>query len=363
MPRQKNPHPGNPNDPDGMFVRVEQYLGSLRVRNFSERTVYHRGRQLDLFIAWCETRSLTRPEQITKPVIEAYQRHLYHWRKGDDAPLSYGSQLQRLISVRMFFKWLTRNNLLLWNPASEIDLPTLPRRLPMHVLTIEEAERVIEQPDLSDPIGVRDRAMLETLYSTGIRRMELIGLRLYDLDREHGTLRVRLGKGQKDRVVPIGERAVTWIDTYLASARPQLVFPPDPGAMFVTVEGDEINRDWLTRRVREYVASAGIEKRGSCHLFRHTCATLMLEGGADIRYIQELLGHAQVSTTQIYTQVSIRKLKAVHTLTHPGAKVDRGERGEVGIPPLAAPSGDAADSLRAVLDQERDDAEEQPDDA
>jgi integrase/recombinase XerD len=332
MGRKRSPRPGDPNDPEGLRVRVDQYLGALRVRNFSERTVYHRGRQLDGFIAWCDARSLTRPEQVTKPVIEAYQRHLFYWRKTSGAPLSSASQLQRLISVRALFKWLARSNLLLWNPASEIDLPTLPRRLPMHVLTVDEAERVIEQPDLSDPLGVRDRAILETLYSTGIRRMELISLRVHDVDREHGTLRVRQGKGQRDRVVPISERAVNWIDTYLSTARGQLVFPPDEGVMFLTNDGAAMDRDWLTRRVREYVASAGIEKRGSCHLFRHTCATLMLEGGADIRYIQELLGHAELTTTQIYTQVSIRKLKAVHTLTHPGAKVDRGERGEGPFP-------------------------------
>jgi integrase/recombinase XerD len=316
--------------------------------------VYHRGRQLDLFIAWCDARSITRPAQVTKPVVEAYQRHLYYWRKTSGAPLSQGSQLTRLSAVRALFKSLTRANLLLWNPASEIDLPTLPRRLPMHVLTIEEAERVLELPDVSDPIGVRDRAILETLYSTGIRRMELIGLRLYDLDREHGTLRVRQGKGQKDREVPIGERAGKWMETYLGTARPQLVFPPDEGVMFLTNEGDAMDRDWLTRRVREYVERAGVGKKGSCHLFRHTCATLMLEGGADIRYIQEMLGHANVSTTQIYTQVSIRKLKAVHTLTHPSAKVDRGERSEGGLPPLAAPSEEAAESLRAALAEERD---------
>ena len=234
MPRKPNPRPGDPNDPEGLCVRVQQYLAALRVRNYSERTVYSRGRQLDLFIAWCEARSLTRPEEVTKPVLEAYQRHLFHFRKTNGAPLSVGSQLQRLISVRALFKWLARRNLLLWNPASELELPTLPRRLPMHVLTIEEVERVLEGPVISDPIGLRDRAILETFYSTGIRRMELLALRIWDLDREHGTLRVREGKGKKDRVVPIGERAVRWIDAYLTRARPELVFPPDEGVLFLT---------------------------------------------------------------------------------------------------------------------------------
>jgi hypothetical protein len=143
------------------------------------------------------------------------------------------------------------------------------------------------------------------------------------LDQERGTLMVRQGKGKKDRMVPIGERAIAWLARYLNDARPQLVMPPDPGTLFLTQEGEEISTHRLSQLVRDYVAEADLGKTGACHLFRHTCATLMLEGGADIRYIQEMLGHVELSTTQIYTQVSIRKLKAVHTLTHPGAKLER----------------------------------------
>jgi hypothetical protein len=143
------------------------------------------------------------------------------------------------------------------------------------------------------------------------------------LDQERGTLMVRQGKGKKDRMVPIGERAIAWLARYLNDARPALVLPPDPGTLFLTQEGEEISCHRLTQLVRDYVVRADMGKSGACHLFRHTCATLMLEGGADIRYIQEMLGHVELSTTQIYTQVSIRKLKAVHTLTHPGAKLER----------------------------------------
>jgi integrase/recombinase XerD len=153
--------------------------------------------------------------------------------------------------------------------------------------------------------------------------MEVIHLTVFDLDQERGTLMVRQGKGKKDRMVPIGERAIAWIARYLNEARPQLVMPPDPGTLFLTQEGEEISTHRLSQLVRDYVAEADLGKTGACHLFRHTCATLMLEGGADIRYIQEMLGHVELSTTQIYTQVSIRKLKAVHTLTHPGAKLER----------------------------------------
>jgi hypothetical protein len=141
------------------------------------------------------------------------------------------------------------------------------------------------QPDLTDPMGIRDRAILEVLYSTGIRRMEVLGLKLTDLDAERGTLLVRQGKGKKDRMVPVGERAITWLTKYLEGVRSSLVVPPDEGFVFLTNTGEAITPNRLTQLVREY-DRADIKKRGSCHLFRHTMATLMLENGADIRFIQ-----------------------------------------------------------------------------
>ena len=188
----------------------------------------------------------------------------------------------------------------------------------MH-LTEQEVERVMREPDLSDALGVRDRALLEVLYSTGIRRSEAIGLSLYDIDDKLGTLRIRQGKGKKDRVVPIGERALRWVEKYAHDARPSLVVPPETGRLFLTNLGDELNPEWLSKLVREYLKRAEIEKRGSCHLFRHTVATLMLDNGADIRFIQEMLGHASVATTELYTHVSVKQLCEVHRRTHPGA--------------------------------------------
>jgi integrase/recombinase XerD len=244
---------------------------------------------------------------------------LYYYRQRNGHPLSVRSQHTRLTSVRAFFKWLTKQHVLLYNPAAELELPKLGARLPQHVLTEAEAETVLALPDAETPLGLRDRAILETLYSTGIRRMEVIGLHLYDLDAERGTLMIRLGKGHKDRMVPIGERAVGWIDAYLRQARPSLVREPDEGVLFLTNSGHALTGVRLSEVVRDYIAAADIGKTGSCHLFRHTVATLMLEHGADLRSIQQLLGHANLDTTQIYTQVSIRHLKAIHTATHPGA--------------------------------------------
>ena len=283
-----------------------------------------REQDLRLFIEWCEARGLGRPREVTKPILERYQRHIYHLRKqqgkGRGNPLSFQVQLNRLTAVRMLFRWLTRENVLLWNPASELELPKVPRRLPRHVLTEEEAERVLSMPDVSQAYGVRDRAMLEVLYSTGLRRAELLGLTIYDVNEERGVLMVQLGKGGRDRVVPIGSRALMWVRRYLDEVREGLLVAPASEHLFLSQYGERPTKNYLTTLVREYVKASGVKKEGSCHLFRHTVATLMLENGADIRSIQELLGHTSLVATQIYTQVSIKRLKSVHEATHPASR-------------------------------------------
>ena len=167
----------------------------------------------------------------------------------------------------------------------------------------KEAEAILNQPDVSDPFGLRDRAILETLYSTGLRRMEIANLKLHDLDSERETLMVRQGKGKKDRMIPIGERAILWIHKYVEEVRPSLVGVTEDGTLFLTSISEPFTPNRLTQLVRDYIRAADIGKTGSCHLFRHTCATLMHENGADIRFIQQLLGHAELTTTQIYRQV------------------------------------------------------------
>jgi integrase/recombinase XerD len=178
---------------------------------------------------------------------------------------------------------------------------------------------VLAQPDLNDPLGVRDRAILEVFYSTGIRRSELANLAVTDIDRERATLLVRQGKGRKDRMIPVGARALAWTGRYLVEARPRLALGDDGGILFLTADGEPFSLDRLTQLASRHVKASGVPKAGACHLFRHTMATLMLEGGADIRYIQAMLGHARLDTTQIYAQVSVRALQAIHAATHPAA--------------------------------------------
>ena len=219
--------------PREMTSLMEEFLEWSQVRNYSERTVKNRRVCLVYFINWCAERELTRPNQITKPILERYQTYLFHYRNPKtDKPLTFRSQSARLVPVRAFFKWLTQQNYILYNPASELELPRSEKRLPRSVLTISEAEQVLNKADAADPLGIRDRAILETFYSTGIRRLELCSLSIYDLDAERGTMLVRQGKGRKDRMIPIGARAIAWCEKYIREVRPSLLVPPDDGILF-----------------------------------------------------------------------------------------------------------------------------------
>jgi integrase/recombinase XerD len=313
-------------NPESVWAYLQRFTRWQQERQYSEHTIYNRERTLKAFAAWAQERGLVRPHEVTKPILERWQRHLYLHRKPDGQPLSARTQIAHTEPLKAFFKWLARENYILYNPASELDLPRIGRRLPKHILTVTEVEKVLGMPKVSTGIGIRDRAILETFYSTGLRRQELINLKLHDIDAERGVVMVREGKGKKDRMIPIGTRALSWIDKYQDDVRPDFASGADDGTLFITQTGMPINPGRLAEIARGYIDEANIGKRGACHIFRHTMATLMLENGADIRYIQVMLGHADLSTTEIYTQVAIKTLKAVHTATHPGKPISSADR-------------------------------------
>jgi integrase/recombinase XerD len=331
---------------------MRDHLQALAVQNYSENTVRSRQVYLGFFLQWCKERGLTEPVEVTRPVLERYQRHLFHYRKKNGEPLTFRSQHTRLVPLRVWFRWMTRQNHILHNPASEIELPRLGRSLPKNIFSAQEVERIMQVCDVEEPIGLRDRAILEVLYSTGMRRMEIIALKLYDLEFDRGLILVRQGKGHKDRYVPIGERAIAWLEKYIREGRPQLAIEPDDMTVFLTAQGEPFSRNHLSYAVRERIDAAKLGKTGSCHLFRHTMATLMHENGADIRFIQQMLGHEDLKTTQIYTQVAIRTLQKVHAATHPAALLDSSESP---VPKAADPDAEALFSaLEAEAEEDRE---------
>lgn len=242
-------------------------------------------------------------------------------RRPDGQPLSAGTQGLALTALKGLGRWMRRIGCLSADPAEELVLPRRPQRLPRVVLTAGEVERVLSGPDPARTLGLRDRALLEMFYSTGMRRRELIELRVSDLEGERGVALIREGKGRRDRVVPVGARALRWIGRYLSDSRPLLLKREDPGHLFLTQRGNRLRENRLSELVRRYLRAAGIGKEGSCHVFRHTMATLLLENGADIRVVQEILGHASLATTALYTHVAIGRIKQVHAATHPAERL------------------------------------------
>jgi integrase/recombinase XerD len=349
------PFPGDLSNPQGFRALAERWIDQQLASGKSTGTMQSYRFELAWFSLWARERGITRPIEVTRPILERYQRHLFHYRKKNGAPLSFGSQIHRIAALKAFYRWLVRQNEVPANPASDLEVPRKARKLPREVLTADQVEIVLSQPDIGDPEGLRDRAILETFYSTGMRRLELSRLAPQDLDRERGVAVIREGKGRKDRFVPIGERAIHWIDRYLDEVRPHLVVPPDPGNLFLSITGQEVHPDTLTHLAAGYVTRAKTGKKGACHLFRHSMATIMLENGADIRYIQQILGHSSLETTQIYTRVSIGALREIHRRTHPAASLERRNGEQLKKDAAAGDAGELRMKLDQALAAERED--------
>lgn len=229
------------------------------------------------------------------------------------------TQRARLGTLQRFFSHLCKSGYLLANPAADLELPRKACPALPKVLNFEELRRLMGQPDVTDPLGLRDRAILELLYATGLRRSELVNLDFEDIDLTTASVHVRKGKGSKGRVLPLGRGVMRWLEGYLDKGRPALSMSVNERAFFLSGYGERFNPNYLGNWVRKTLKAAGIEKKGACHLLRHSCATHMMENGADLRCIQQLLGHARLDTTEIYTEVSIHHLREVYEKTHPSS--------------------------------------------
>lgn len=268
------------------------------------------------FLEWLESRGLDLMEVKAKDV-GAYQAHLYAFRMKNGRPYAAASQAVRLVVLKHLYRFLYRRGYLLQDPAADIELPRLEKRLPRVILTSAEVRRILAGPGAKKPRDLRDRAILETLYATGIRVTELANLTPYDVDTEERVLRVVLGKGRKDRNVPLTRAAAAAIDRYLIKGRPKLVGRNKVRFLFLDAKGNRMDRSTVGRAVHHWTVEAGIKKHVTCHTFRHTVATHLLKGRADIRHIQALLGHASLGTTQRYTRVEVSDLKKVIDRAHP----------------------------------------------
>ena len=266
-------------------------------------------RDLKTFGVWLEKERTHGLDAAVAGDIEAYLAWRFARRAQPRSAARYTSALKR------FYRYLLRENLIAADPTLNLDSPKLPRSLPK-TLTEADVERLLDSADVHTPLGLRDRAMLETLYATGLRVSELVGLKLTAVNLNDGVLRVT-GKGNKDRLVPLGEEAVQWLRRYLGEARPSLLEKNLSDAVFVTARGGGMTRQAFWYLIKRRAQAAGITRPLSPHTLRHAFATHLLNHGADLRVVQMLLGHSDISTTQIYTHVARERMKQLHAQHHP----------------------------------------------
>ena len=291
--------------------QVEDYLRYSQVeRGLSNNTITAYRQDLTSFISFLQKENLTFwPTQAVD--IDAFLAEQRDQKKAT-------SSISRLItSLRKFYQWLVRQNIQKLNPMLEIDSPKKRRTLPV-ALTVNEVNNLLEQPDTKKQLGLRDRALLETLYATGIRVSELINLKFTDLHEELKLVKV-FGKGSKERLIPISEVALSWIDSYKEKVRDPLILKigKNTDFIFLNNRGGSLTRQAVWQIIKHYCKMAGIQKNVTPHTLRHTFATHLLENGADLRVVQEILGHSDISTTQIYTNLSQKHILQVYEKTHP----------------------------------------------
>jgi integrase/recombinase XerD len=301
-----------------MALTLVRFVESMQAWNWSNRTIVSYEQNVRYFIEWlaAETDVETLAE-VTAETLASYQTALLSMEKPDGERFSVSTRNQRVTALKSFFRYLAEEGKLLADPAASLRHPKQRRRLPQPLLTPKEAIRLLESVETITPLGLRDRAILEVLYATGVRNAELRGLQLTDFDPSGETLTVSGGKGNKDRVVPLGPVSAAIVGDYITQARPKIAFKSEVRNLFVTKNGLALDPKLVITIVRRHLEHAGIDRPIRPHRLRHACATHMLKGGADIRHIQKLLGHASLQSTQIYTHVEISDLKAAHRRFHP----------------------------------------------
>jgi integrase/recombinase XerD len=289
---------------------MDQFLHYLVVeRGLSQNTIEAYGHGLTRFFHHLRGKRIQDVREVDKFDVQGFLMAL---KKKN---LNTKSIVRNLAAIRSFFRFLTQEGILETNPVENLESPKIARTLP-EILSLKEIEQILEQPNVQTPLGVRDRAMLEMLYATGMRVSELTRLPTHQVSLEGGYV-LLYGKGSKERIVPLGSEAMKWVDLYLKAARGILLKGKDTAFLFINRSGKRMSRQGFWKGLKGYAKRAGLHKRITPHLLRHSFASHLLERGADLRSVQMMLGHVDISTTQIYTHVTGEKLKKVHKRYHP----------------------------------------------
>lgn len=295
---------------DGHITAFMEYLEFEKGLSLNTRAAYRR--DLAKFLAFVQdTMAYNRLDEITKQDIIAFLA----WQV--DSGAEYSTIARSLSSIKTFYKYLVLDGFIAANPAGDLETPKIRRKLP-RVLSVDEVDRLMEAPKVALPLGIRDRAMLELMYGTGVRVSELLSLQLDDINFTAGFLRC-FGKGRKERIIPVNQTASDWVQRYLARSRNLLSKSAKERTLFLNARGRGLSRQGFFKILNAYAQAAEIDKEVTPHTLRHSFATHLLENGADLRAVQEMLGHADISTTQIYTHLTRSRLREVYQQYHPRA--------------------------------------------
>ncbi|WP_320043628.1 tyrosine-type recombinase/integrase [uncultured Desulfobacter sp.] len=299
---------------------IDQFRLALKVRNLTGKTIGQICWKLGRFTAWLMENQVLSVDAITKDAVRSYQVELYQAINARGRQNGVAYQNAMMSAVRQFTRFLYERDFIVSDPARDIRYAKIPKSLPKGILSPAEARKILHAPDITSVIGYRDRVILEVLYTSGIRKEELNHLTLADVDCHDGFLRIDNGKGQKDRIVPLGRIACRYLENYITSVRPELIRDPYNTHLFLSLRGNRLSKNVVWALVKKYAKKAKIRKNVHPHTFRHSCATGMLKNKADLNTIRKLLGHTSLNTTQIYTHLNITELKAVHKQCHPREK-------------------------------------------
>ncbi len=307
--------------PDSLAELAGEFFLELQIRNWTEASIYTCKWHIERFLKFLDERSITRPEELTREVLREYQLGLVLNPNSRGKRFSPSTINRYMTSVMGFIRFLKSSDYLIIpsDPEEGITYAKESRKLPREILSKEEMVKLIEAPDISTVLGYRDRTIMELLYSTAIRRNECRYLKVRDVYFQDHLLRV-FGKGRKERMAPIGRIALKFLEGYISDVRPLLLADPAEDSLFLSAKGRPVSKNLMGEFIAKYARWAGIDKRVTPHTFRHTCATLMLRNRADVRYIQMLLGHESLVSTQIYTHVSAVDLKEILEKYHPREK-------------------------------------------